>query len=863
VGWLALAGLCCTVALADKRPIRSELEETARARLHAERVRIQPRKGAAPGACREIDADDLIVVYRRERVRDAARVSLERRWRPTIHALVLDTSGSMASDLPYAQQAAIDYIRQLRPASDRALLTTFDESVALRQGVTADQDRLVAAVENIRMGEQTSMHDAMVHTMRVLDSHSDRPVLILLSDGEDTISFHDEEDVVLEAQSRPDLTIFTIGIGLRLADVEGSTKRLLQRLARASNGKFFEIVEGSSLQDVFFEIRDILESEATVSVVDPSPTAKPGWMHVQSSDPDCRVAHLRGDNPAEWDRRRPEPIKRPYSDPPRRITIDESPVFFKLFEESSRVSVDPLCRAGARKQFVQVDAGRVSGCGLDMVLEHGPLYDVAEDRMTVHNARPAVRTRPFSMSTPPLEKLPNRPEELMDDLAARAILLDSKRLDVVRRPLEQHARPYYDHPALAHGTVFLELRPRLALALFHQPEYRSWAQEKVRQDTERELRAWARRFRRWAPGLDDTRLAAAVRDTEAAQQILERGERPTVRDLLPYLAAWLGDISANELFSRWESLRINRKLYGERDSSYEGFALGWRSLRQIFFVPSYARVLSVLSPVYDLDRDSIGFWRVLLPKPSRLERRTRTGAPGDRVPLDLVPDLPLGYWIAEQALDADPELARRLREAGYRVTGVHYTLRGKPKSRDPHLAFHHAAVEVRFEAPAGRERPVPHRLVLAADLTLQETRRRIRRTVQRPAAPVPATQPPPATTGAEPAPAKPSASQVSLDDAWNRLTAPRTAGDVWNQLQGGRPVGEPEPPGPAAVEEPKKPGPAAAKPAPQDDVTVVVRLEPRLESLEIESPDDPEIAERVAALRDALQSRSRKAGGAQ
>ena len=60
-----------------------------------------------------------------------------------------------------------------------------------------------------------------------------------------------------------------------------------------------------------------------------------------------------------------------------------------------------------------------------------------------------------------------------------------------------------------------------------------------------------------------------MRDTEAAQQILERGERPTVRDLLPYLAAWLGDISASELFSRWESLRINRKLWDVMDTAPE------------------------------------------------------------------------------------------------------------------------------------------------------------------------------------------------------------------------------------------------------------------------------------------------------
>ncbi len=83
----------------------------------------------------------------------------------------------------------------------------------------------------------------------------------------------------------------------------------------------------------------------------------------------------------------------------------------------------------------------------------------------------------------------------------------------------------------------------------------------------------------------------------------------------------MGDIPTHDLFVRWEIERINRALLRDEPIPDDAFPEEWRALRRLFFVPSYARVLALLAPVYDPERDVIGFYRVVLPRPSWFARR--------------------------------------------------------------------------------------------------------------------------------------------------------------------------------------------------------------------------------------------------
>ena len=172
---MALAA--CAPVHAQARPV--ELEETARARIRVVRLRIEPAAGARPGQCLVLDEDDLSVRLRGEEL-PSSKLLLDRDLLPTLHALVIDSSGSMRGWLDDVREAASVYIDQLQVDRERALVVSFDDSVVLEQRVTADLDDLRRAIGRVRAGGMTSMYDALHYTVRELTSHRERPVVLLL-----------------------------------------------------------------------------------------------------------------------------------------------------------------------------------------------------------------------------------------------------------------------------------------------------------------------------------------------------------------------------------------------------------------------------------------------------------------------------------------------------------------------------------------------------------------------------------------------------------------------------------------------------------------------------------------------------------
>jgi hypothetical protein len=714
---------------AQEEPIRSGLGEQAAARLVVARVRIEPTRWADLGECRGLTEEDLAVTLRGARI-PADQVDLDRRWRPTLHALAIDTSASMASDLPYARHAASEYVRQLRDGYERALIVSFDESVNLQQPVTADKQRLLAAIEGVRVGARTAMLDAMYYSMRELDAHRDRPVLVLLTDGADKSSFYDADDLMGLIRSRPDLTLFTIGIGLRTDQGEKTTRQLLQRLAEAADGEFFDAAAGESLRKVFARIRDVLENERILTVVDPKPWARPGKVNVRSRRKNCTIRMLREDEEPPPDDPTRRPIAQPFPEPPQSYSSALTLGHEKLFAKAGERSVDPGCGAGGFFQrlyggepleprwFFHVGQRAISGCGLDVTMEHGLLYSPDAAGLAESSPGLKLRARPFELRLPPQPDLPREPAQVLEQLATTALERAGARVetDASKRPPGLHARPFYDYPNLAHGMTFMEMRPVLARAAFLYPLYREWTLAKLRRAAERELDILLEDYRRKFPEYPDQVLEAVVRQSEDGQRVLSHAERPAEADLVQYLAAWLGDVPAHRAFRSWEQQRILGLLEPPATGlSDERFLDAWRELRRVFFVPSYARSLAALQPAYDADCDCVGYWRFVLPRTSWMKPRiqdTPLGRMFADEALDLIPDLPLGFWVMQQVVEREPAILTQLRAGRYEVEAVAYQLLGEAARFRPGQAFGSTRVNVRFTASADRE------FVVAADVAL-------------------------------------------------------------------------------------------------------------------------------------------------
>ena len=133
---------------------------------------------------------------------------------PVDVAFVIDTSSSMSADLPLVQQAAKGMVSALREG-DRGAVVSVNSVIDMPQRFTADHAGVAAAIDRLRTSGATALYDgvyiALKEFAREQRGHTDvrRQVLVLLSDGVDTVS-HVSADEVTELAKRVGVNVYVI-----------------------------------------------------------------------------------------------------------------------------------------------------------------------------------------------------------------------------------------------------------------------------------------------------------------------------------------------------------------------------------------------------------------------------------------------------------------------------------------------------------------------------------------------------------------------------------------------------------------------------------------------------------------------------
>jgi len=209
---------------------------------------------------------------------------------PIALALLLDTSASMDTKLPTAQEAAIGFAKRLRP-QDLAEVIDFDSRVVVLQNFTNSASELEQAIRRTSAGGSTSMYNAVYIALKDLKKVMARNVeeirrqaIVVLSDGEDTSSLLPFEEV-LDLAKRSETAIYTIG--LRENDSTSSGSRLfreaefvLRQLSQETGGRAFFPNHVSDLSGVYGQISDELSSQYTVGYTSKNNRRDGAWRRV-------------------------------------------------------------------------------------------------------------------------------------------------------------------------------------------------------------------------------------------------------------------------------------------------------------------------------------------------------------------------------------------------------------------------------------------------------------------------------------------------------------------------------------------------------------------------------------------------------
>jgi Ca-activated chloride channel family protein len=172
---------------------------------------------------------------------------------PAAVALAIDRSFSMkGTPLTMARTAGRAFIASLRP-DDRAMLISISGDVEVLAPLNRDKSGLLKALDAIDPWSTTSLHDALIRSIDLLEAETGRRAIVILSDGVDRYSTAREADV-LERARRSDVLMYPIAIG-RVRPT------LFAELASVTGGRSFHLPDPKKLQATLQAIAEDLRAQ--------------------------------------------------------------------------------------------------------------------------------------------------------------------------------------------------------------------------------------------------------------------------------------------------------------------------------------------------------------------------------------------------------------------------------------------------------------------------------------------------------------------------------------------------------------------------------------------------------------------------
>ena len=281
-----LLGLLVTAVAAAQAPA------VFRAEVELVRVEALVTRNGAP--VRGLTAADF-------EVRDGGRLQtlepIREEETPIDVVLVLDLSQSVGgAKLLALRDAASAFLDGLRPSAnglepgpdaERAALLVFQEEVRLLEPLTPALDHVRRALQAVKARGSTALLDATYSGLRLLEPGPRRTVVVVFSDGLDSLSWLTPAQVV-EAAARSEALVYAVVVREK-SDPENP---FLREVTRATGGRVWTARSERELRARFLDVLDDIRSRYVLSYA-PHGVAVSGW-HAARSAPQGRQGRGAG-----------------------------------------------------------------------------------------------------------------------------------------------------------------------------------------------------------------------------------------------------------------------------------------------------------------------------------------------------------------------------------------------------------------------------------------------------------------------------------------------------------------------------------------------------------------------------------------
>ncbi|MFY9680954.1 MAG: VWA domain-containing protein [Candidatus Sulfotelmatobacter sp.] len=202
---------------------------------------------------------------------------------PISIALAIDTSLSTRHDLPLEQASAKRFVHDIVRPVDALSVFSFSEAVSQSPfGYTADMKRIDEGIDHIRLGAATALFDCVYLASRSLDRRQGRKVLVLITDGGDTISRVDYKGAVRAAEEAEALVYSIIVVPIEnSAGREIGGEHALIQLSDDTGGKYYYATSISQLDDAFRQISEELRNQYLLAYYPSQRTSNSEFRRIQ------------------------------------------------------------------------------------------------------------------------------------------------------------------------------------------------------------------------------------------------------------------------------------------------------------------------------------------------------------------------------------------------------------------------------------------------------------------------------------------------------------------------------------------------------------------------------------------------------
>ena len=220
---------------------------------------------------------------------------------PLSIVLEVDTSLSTKKDLPLELASARHFAHTILRPMDGLSVYEFSEIVDEVVPFTSDVKTIDRGIDRIHVGSATALYDALYLGSRALDKRRGRKVLVVITDGGDTVSKSDYRDAVRAAQEAEAIvySIIVVPVEASAGRDTGGEHALIQ-LSEDTGGKYYYASSLPQLDSAFRQISDELRTQYLLAYYPSDRTSNSEFRRIQvnlsgvTDGGDFRIRHRAG-----------------------------------------------------------------------------------------------------------------------------------------------------------------------------------------------------------------------------------------------------------------------------------------------------------------------------------------------------------------------------------------------------------------------------------------------------------------------------------------------------------------------------------------------------------------------------------------